>query len=93
MQIALSGGETPTVHASFVRNLVFHRDAIAFANRPLMDSTAGVDLGNFMSMQDPVSGLVMRLEVSRQYKQTVWEFDILWGNALVRPELAAIMAG
>lgn len=93
LQIALDGGEAPTVTPNFVRNLVFHRDAIAFANRPLMDSTAGVDLGNFLSMQDPVSGLVMRLEVSRQYKQTVWEFDILWGNALVRPELGAIIAG
>ena len=90
---ALAGSETVTVMATHVVNLVFHRDAFAFANRPLMDSTAGVDLGNFMSMQDPVSGLVMRLEVSRQYKQTVWEFDILWGSALVRPELAARMAG
>jgi hypothetical protein len=93
LAVALAGTEAATISHSYVRNLVFHRDAIAFANRPLMDSTAGVDLGNFMSMQDPVSGLVMRLEVSRQYKQTVWEFDILWGNALVRPELAAIMAG
>jgi P22 coat protein - gene protein 5 len=93
LSVALVGGETVTAVATHVVNLVFHRDAFAFANRPLMDSTAGVDLGNFMSMQDPVSGLVMRLEVSRQYKQTVWEFDILWGSALVRPELAARIAG
>lgn len=93
LAVALAGTEAVTVAATHVVNLVFHRDAFAFANRPLMDSTAGVDLGNFMSMQDPVSGLVMRLEVSRQYKQTVWEFDILWGAALVRPELAARMAG
>jgi hypothetical protein len=89
----LTGVETVTVKASHVVNQVFHRDAYAFANRQLQDSTNGVDLGNFMTLQDPVSKLVMRLEVSRQYKQTVWEFDILWGAKLVRPELAARIAG
>lgn len=93
LAVALAGGEVVSVKATHVVNPIFHRDAFAFANRPLMDSTAGVDLGNFMTLQDPVSGLTMRLEVSRQYKQTVWEFDILWGAALVRPELAARMAG
>jgi hypothetical protein len=46
-----------------------------------------------MSVTDPESGLSMRLEISRQYKQTVWEFDILWGVALVRPEWAVRLIG
>jgi hypothetical protein len=75
-------------------NLAFHRDAFAFATRPLMEATSGFDLGNRMlSMQDPVSGLVMRLEVSRQHKRTIWELDVLWGAKLVRPELAVRIAG
>jgi hypothetical protein len=75
-------------------NLAFHRDAFAFATRPLMEANAGNELGNRMlSMQDPVSGLVMRLEVSRQHKRTVWELDVLWGAKLVRPELACRIAG
>lgn len=77
-----------------VVNLVFNRDAFAFANRPLAQSSQELGLGNqIMSMTDPVTGLSLRLEVSRQYKQVVWEFDILWGVALVRPALAVRLAG
>lgn len=75
-------------------NLVFHRDAFAFATRPLLQNSQQFSLGNQMlSMQDPVTGLILRLEVSRQHKQTVWEFDILYGADLVRPELAMRIAG
>lgn len=83
-----------TFAASHVVNLVFNRDAFAFANRPLAHSTQDLGLGNqIMSMTDPETGLSLRLEVARQYKQVVWEFDILWGVRLVRPELAVRLAG
>ena len=70
-------------------SLVFHRDAFAFAMRPLM--SLGTDYGGgsqIMSITDPHSGLTLRLEISRHHKQIVWEFDILWGVKLIRPELA-----
>ena len=69
--------------------LAFHRDAFALATRPLMASATDLAMGsNMMSMTDPVSGLSLRLEVQRQYKQTTWEFDILYGTKCVRPEFA-----
>ena len=87
-------GAAVTVAADHVVNMVFHRDAFAFATRPLLDVTRQYSLGSKMvSMQDPVTGLVLRLEVSRQHKQTVWEFDILWGSELIRPELATRIIG
>jgi coat protein Gp5 len=94
LALAKTGGEAVTLTATHVANLAFHRNAFAFATRPLQSSTVDLELGNqMMSMQDPKSGIVLRLEVSRQYKQTVWDFDILWGAKLVRPELAARLAG
>lgn len=68
-------------------SVVMHRDAIALAMRPLTDS--GLEITNnsqMMSVTDPETGLSLRLEVSRQYKRTVWEFDLLWGVELIRPE-------
>jgi hypothetical protein len=89
-----SGGEALTVAGSHRVNMAFHRDAFAFATRPLVDNTIDLSLGSqILSMQDEDTGLVMRLEVSRQHKQVAWEFDILWGCELVRPELATRIYG
>ena len=74
--------------------VAMHRDAVALAMRPL--TAAGLEQGvgsRMMSVSDPETGLSLRLEVTRQYKQTMWEFDILWGVKLVRPELVVAIHG
>ncbi len=94
LQVATSGGEAVALKAAHVVNLAFHRDAFAFANRPLAQSSQDLGLGSrIVSMTDPQTGISLRLEVSRQYKQVMWEFDLLWGVKLVRPELACRIAG
>lgn len=75
---------------AYVPNVVFHRDAFAWASRPL-NGMAGT--GDFMTATDPVSGITLRLEVSRQYKQTTFSYDILGGAGLIRPELATKIKG
>jgi hypothetical protein len=75
-----------------VQNLLFHRDAIALASRPL-ETQDLFGLGNFQSALDPISGLVLRLEITRQHKQTRFSYDILWGVQCVRPELGCVIAG
>ena len=83
-----------TVKGDHKVNLAFHRDAFALAMRPLAGATASDGYGSqIVSMTDPVTGLSMRLEVSRQYKQVVYELDALWGVGLIRPELATRIAG
>ena len=88
-----ASGVALSVIATHVVNLIFHRDAFVLASRPL--GGAGIDsLGNrFAAATDPVSGLSLRLEVSREYKQTTFAYDILYGGALVRARLATRLLG
>jgi hypothetical protein len=80
------------VVASHDVNLAFHRDAIAFATRPMMPAPEG--MGNVSaSAQDPISGLTLRLEITREFKRTRWSFDMLYGAAVIRRELGCRLLG
>lgn len=91
LQAAASANRKITLKASHTVNLAFHPGAFALATRPLK-STPG--LGSIIrSMTDPMTGISLRLELSRQYKQETFDIDILYGAICVRPELAVRIAG
>jgi len=100
LKVTISGATAITLKASHVVNLGFHRDAFGLAMR---SPDAGIKellgqsiAGNIMQsvvLQDPVSKLIMRLELIRGYKMTIWDVDCLWGTALVSAERAARLAG
>jgi hypothetical protein len=73
-------------------NLAFHRDAFALVSRPFAAADP-MGLGTYQSAIDPISGLALRLEVSRQHKRTRFSYDILYGVKCVRPELAVRIVG
>lgn len=92
--VAVDDGDALTFVNTHVLNLAFHRNAFAFAMRPLVQSTQETALGSrIISMTDPQTGISMRLEVTRVHKAVVWEFDVLYGGKLVRPELATVVLG
>jgi hypothetical protein len=90
---AADGNEPVTFKATHVVNLGFHRDAFAFANRPAADLGMYTGGNQITQLTDEVTGLSVALEVSRQHHQTLFEFWMLYGSALVRPALAARLAG
>lgn len=91
----VDGTGTPVsveVAESHAINPCFHRDAIAFASRPLGGSIEELG-GKVRSIQDPISKLTLRLEISREHKRTRYSFDILYGAAVVRREFGTRLAG
>ncbi len=94
LKVTLEAAAAVAVKASHVVNLGFHRDAFALAMRAPDASLKGAYANpNSFTMGDPVSGLVFRLELIRQYKQWMWDIDCLWGAKLVKRELAGRLAG
>jgi P22 coat protein - gene protein 5 len=89
---AKSSTETVTVKASHRMNFLFHRDALALASRPF-EGADPMGLGVYQSAVDPISGLALRLEVTRQHKRTRWSYDILCGVGSPRPQFGAVIAG
>lgn len=90
---ATAGAEAIVRRGSFAQNLLIHRDAIAFAMAPLMD-TVQVPMATLQAVAiDEVSGLSLRLEVTRQHRQVQWAFDALFGASLVRATHGVWLAG
>jgi hypothetical protein len=87
----VSDGAVVTFVASHVTNLAFHREAFAFASRPMIDLETPGSL--IQPLVDDVSGLAMRFEIQREWKRTVFSVDCLYGVKAVRPALATRIAG
>jgi coat protein Gp5 len=69
-------------------NLLFHPDAIAFASRPL----GGIGAGTYIQRFDEVSGLNLRVEISRQNKRDLVSIDALFGWKLRDAKLISRIA-
>ena len=91
--VALVGGEVVTMRASHLVNMAFHRDAFAFASRPLMSEDLTANADEEFSVPDPVSGVTMRLTYRKEYHRTRLAFDVLFGVGCIRPQLACRIAG
>ena len=89
--LVLTDATLIVVSVAYQANIAFSRNALAWASRPLADIDGH---GNSMlSAVDPVSGIALRLEISRQYKQTTFSYDVLGGAAVIRPEYGVKIFG
>ncbi len=77
--------------ASHVANLAFHRDAFAIGFAPLADESMG--LSRQYQIQDPLTGIALRLEITREYKQLTWRYDLLYGVKTLRASQAVRILG
>jgi len=99
LQVAKTGGQAVTISTIYgaatsgVINLAFHPWAMAFASRPLMSEELGAPREEEFMDTDPVSGITMRLTVRKEFRRTRFAYDVLWGSAPVRPQLAVRLYG
>lgn len=93
LQVAVADNVAITLKASHQVNLAIHRDAIAFASRPLERAPEGMGGVVSESVVDEITGIALRLEITREHKRTRFSYDALWGKATVRRELGARLAG
>lgn len=79
---------------TFVDNLVFNSDAIAFASRPLQNLVLPGQAGAMIqTVVDDVSGLAFTMEIVRQHHQTAMNISCLYGAEVIRPELGVRLLG
>lgn len=88
---AVSGAALTVIATAYVVNIAAHRDAFAWASRPLAGMAADGHL--FQMPADPISGIALRLEFSRQYKLGTFSYDYLAGANVVRRELGVKILG
>lgn len=94
-RVALSSNALLTpVASNGVVNWNLQRDSFAFANRAFAGDGLARQAGAvFESITDPITGLSIRLELTREHKRVRWSFDMLYGGKVVRPELAVRIYG
>lgn len=92
LRAAVADNAAITLRASHTANMVFHRDYFALATRTLKPAEEGLGVITQVAV-DQVTGLAVRLEITRQHKQTQWAFDILAGGVVPRPELGVRLLG
>lgn len=86
-----TGVAITVISAAYVANIVANKYAMAWASRPLRGSLA--DGHVFQAPVDDISGIALRLEISRQYKLETLSYDYLAGAAVVRRELGVKILG
>jgi len=95
LQKAITAGtELVNIQTAFTPNIAFQEDAGVFASRPLSGGNLARELGaTEETLYDPVSGIAMRMQITRENYQTAVRVDVLYGFQMINPESACWILG
>ena len=91
---AAADNAVATIYKNYGRSWVVQRGALAFASFPagaIGVPGAIVDTGPFTVVNDPVSGVSLKLEVIRLVNAWRWRFSIQYGAVVARPNLVSMI--
>lgn len=83
IKVTIPDNNAMTVVGDHVANVAFAKESMVFASRPFQSSSAAIAS---QVISDPISGLALRLEVTREHKRDRWSIDALYGGKVVRPD-------
>ena len=83
----------PLATGGVYQSLAFQQEAIAFASRSDVNMIPAAHANQIIEIPDPMSGLVLQLEVTRQDKRTMIQYSCRYGWAIPRPELIVRILG
>ena len=89
--LTVSAGTAVTLDSDYTANLAFHQNAIAFVSRPLL-LPKGVEAYVATDRHNGISLRVFR-GFNTETKREVMTMDVLYGFALLYPELAMVYRG
>jgi hypothetical protein len=81
-----SDGDTVSLVAQGVRNIILHPDACELAMRPLANPAGGDAAVDVMDVADSTSGLVFRLSHYRGFHKSMIEIGVLYGSKVWLPD-------
>jgi hypothetical protein len=93
LRIALDDGDALTIGNSYVPNMAFDRNAIVLSMRPPARPQKGDKADDFMTFNDPVSGLVFTVAEYAGYHLRAYEISMAWGWKAIKPEFIALLLG
>lgn len=82
-----------TVVATSVRNMAYHRNAIALALRVPALPVEGDSAVDRTIVTDPRSGISFEIALYPQYRQMQFEISAAWGVAAIKPAHMALLLG
>ena len=91
-KVAWANSAVVTFKGSYVANLLYHRNFLAFAMAPLLESNLLRNEDAAIAFDEEL-GMGLRVELTKQHHQYQWTVDAMYGAVIVRPEYAVIVAG